>query len=119
MEGEHQERISFEGPREEALRQQADAGWANESAGGPGTATGPIWRISNSAEELDDLKRTFGEQWRELGVQPAEMIGHFIIGESTAEGDGVVIEFQSEDALVAAFNALKKVSRKSNRGEGG
>ena len=108
MENEPTPELSYDSPRDEALHRLWDAGWANESSGEEGSATGPFARVSNSEEELPGLQREFGEQWQSIGAEPAEMLGHFLLGRRTAEQRGVVLEFPDERGLLAAFNELKR-----------
>lgn len=114
-------KVTYSGPRDEALYGMAQADWANESTGSDDSVTGPVWRISNSEAELSELTEVFGEQWTELGVQPEQMLGHFILGERSAEGVGLVIEYDDEDALISAFEVLKarfEQSRDKPKGSG-
>lgn len=97
----------YASPRDEALHRMAEAGWANQSDGEEGSITGPFWRVSNSPEELDDLRREFGDQWRAIGVEPEHMLGHFVLGHF--EDEGVVIQVSSERSAILAFQALRDV----------
>lgn len=108
MEQEPPRELNYESPRNEALHAMARAGWANASSGAEGSFTGVFWRMSNSEAELPDLYQAFSDQWHALGVEPEQVVGHFLLGHST-ENEGVVMEFASEDALITAFETLRDV----------
>ena len=101
-------------PRDEALHAMAEAGWANESSGEEGSNTGPFWRISNSIEELDELQRAFGDQWQAIGVEPQQVVGHFLLGHAGQEA--IVMQFEDEDKLIGAFQALRNIYVASKEG---
>lgn len=108
MEREPTPELTYESPRNEALHAMWRSGWAVASSGEPDSPTGPFARVSNSEDELAELTRAFSDEFSAIGVDPQELVGHFMLGVST-EGEGVVMELGSEQALVQAYEALRDV----------
>lgn len=105
---EDEPQLTYDSPRDEALHSLWRAGRDVESDGELGSFTGPFARVTNLEADLAVLRQTFGEQWHELGVEPRQLLGHFVLGHGT-EGQALVMELRNEQAAILAYAALKKV----------
>lgn len=101
--------LHYASPRDQALHALWDEGWCNETSGSDGTVTGPFARVSNTEDDLRELTREFGEQWQALGIEAQAVVGHFLLGHDSTDQEGVVVEFDTSNQLIEAFNTLKRV----------
>lgn len=100
----------FQSPRDEALHAMWDGLWTDASDGDLESPTNRFARVSNSEAELADVVDAFEEKFREIGVDPRTLVGHFILGHSKEFGP-VVISFDEEEDMLAAYKELVKVHR--------
>lgn len=75
--------------RDEALHLMSQEGWASESSGDVAGPAGWFARVSNSADELAEVADAFEDDLQTLGVEPAQLLGHFLLQETAEDGFNV------------------------------
>jgi hypothetical protein len=99
--------LTYSSPRNQALHAVWRNGWANASSGSPNSPTGRFARVSISEAELAGVIQAFSEEFAAIGVDPRQLLGDSLLG--TQQGEGIAMEFDTEQELVNAFNALERV----------
>lgn len=105
------ERIGkFARPRDEVLDAMVHGGWSNESSGSPLSPTGHFARVSNSEAELPELLDAFEAEIADTGIEPQELIGHFLVV-TLDHGECYVREYSEEELLKYDFRRLNEIYR--------
>ena len=82
-------------------------GWANESGGDVESPQGHFARISNSANELSEIRQAFEDTLRAYGnVSDEDMTGHFLVV-TDSQGNISIHRFGTDTALVAEYRNLE------------
>jgi hypothetical protein len=96
----------FDSARDELLYVMTLEGWANESSGESDAPMGFFARISNSPNEIAEIRDAFPRET--VVLDDAEMIGHFLCQENS-QGFWYVESFDSEYELKRAYRHLDRL----------
>lgn len=96
----------FDSKRDELFYVMTLEGWANASSGNVECPTGFFARISNSAQEIEEIRQAFTEETR--AVSDDEIIGHYLCTENDL-GFWYVEEFPTESALISRYEQLERI----------
>lgn len=73
----------YASPRDEALHLLCTLEWANESTGNVEAPTGYVWRITITEAELSEITGVLEGEPVEPGVDPASLVGAWLITEDS------------------------------------
>lgn len=103
----------YDTERDEALHRLCQEGWANESDGNVEAPTGYFWRITNTTQNVTELRDVLGEELP-LFDDYHLLVGAFILREDTQgfihvqEYPGQYPDRTGDDRARVAFQALQR-----------
>lgn len=100
-------RGKFASRRDEALYVMSMESWATESNGDNQSPTGWFAWMSNSQVEIPEITSVFREPFAEIAVDPAALVGNFLVRE-TDQGFVEVTTYDSEDDVRAEYQKLEQ-----------